>query len=155
MVDPNSFETVFGEASSTTSSYDPADGLAARPIRPITDTMHPTNLTEMTHLHPTTTLAALTAAFSLVALPAAATAAETIEISPENSKITFVIKNKPPGASDFQDVPGTFKEFGGKIVIDEADPAKSTVEIEVKTASVDTANEKRDDHLRNQDFFKV
>ena len=43
----------------------------------------------------------------------------------------------------------------GKIVVDEAKPGDSMVHIEVETASVDTANEKRDDHLRNQDFFKV
>ena len=41
------------------------------------------------------------------------------------------------------------------MVFDEAAPSNSKVEIEVNTSSVDTGNKKRDDHLRNQDFFKV
>ena len=86
---------------------------------------------------------------------ASAIAADTFEIDSKKSKISFSIKNKPPKASEFQDVPGSFGEFSGTVVLDKADPSKSKVEIEVKTASVDTANKKRDDHLKNQDFFKV
>ncbi len=82
-------------------------------------------------------------------------AGETIKLDPKTAKVTFTIKNKPPGGSRFEDVPGSFKEFSGSITFDEADPAKSSVTMEVKTASVDTANTRRDDHLRNQDFFKV
>ena len=39
--------------------------------------------------------------------------------------------------------------------MDETDISKSTVEFEVKTASVDTANNKRDQHLRSPDFFSA
>jgi len=99
---------------------------------------------------PMTTALVLT---TLVALPL--TAAETYKIGPEASKVTFSIKNKPPGGNDFQDVPGSFKEFSGTWSLNPADLTKSTVQMEVKTTSVDTANEKRDDHLRSQDFFKV
>ena len=49
---------------------------------------------------------------------------------------------------------GRFNEFTGGITMDE-DVSKSTVEFEVKTASVDTANEKRDQHLRSSDFFSA
>ncbi len=82
-------------------------------------------------------------------------AADVLDIDSEKSKISFTIQNKPPRAKEFQEVAGSFKDFSGKIVFDKANPSKSSVEVEVKTASVDTANEKRDDHLRNQDFFKV
>ncbi len=82
-------------------------------------------------------------------------AAETLKIDPKKSKVTFTIKNTSPGANEASDVPGSFKDFNGTIVFDDAEPAKSSVEMEVKTTSVDTGNEKRDAHLRNQDFFKV
>lgn len=82
-------------------------------------------------------------------------AADSYAIDPKASKISFVIKNKPPRATEVQDVPGSFKDFSGSVVLDKENPSKSSVSIEVKTTSVDTGNEKRDDHLRNQDFFKV
>ena len=50
---------------------------------------------------------------------------------------------------------GRFNEFSGNIILDEADVSKSKVELEVKSASVDTANDKRDQHLRGSDFFNV
>lgn len=50
---------------------------------------------------------------------------------------------------------GRFNEFSGKLSIDETDISKSAIEFEVKTASVDTANEKRDQHLRSPDFFSA
>jgi len=81
-------------------------------------------------------------------------AAETYKIGPDNSKVLFKIDNKAPGASDYMSVPGSFKEFSGTWVMG-TDPAKNSVEMEVQTTSVDTANERRDNHLRNQDFFKV
>ena len=39
--------------------------------------------------------------------------------------------------------------------MDETDVSKSTVEFEVKAASIDTGNEKRDQHLRSSDFFSA
>jgi len=81
--------------------------------------------------------------------------AETYAIGPEKSKVTFKIANKPPGSSSFQTVPGSFKDFSGTFMLDSQNTAKSSVTMEVKTASVDTANQRRDDHLRNPDFFKA
>ena len=48
-----------------------------------------------------------------------------------------------------------FNEFSGNITLDESDVTKSKVDLEVKSASVDTANDKRDQHLRSSDFFSV
>lgn len=96
---------------------------------------------------------ALLSAFTLVT--SVAVGAETFAIDPEKSVIGFKIKNKPPNAREYQDVPGSFEKFSGNVVFDKEDPSKSSVVIEVDTASVNTENEKRDDHLRNQDFFKV
>lgn len=52
-------------------------------------------------------------------------------------------------------VSGQFKDYTGKVAFDPADASKSSVEITVKAASVDTANAKRDEHLRGADFFNV
>ena len=51
-------------------------------------------------------------------------------------------------------VRGRFTEFDGQIVIGE-DPADSSVEVTIDTASVDTSDEKRDGHLRGEDFLDV
>lgn len=52
------------------------------------------------------------------------------------------------------DVPGYFRDFTGKINYN-TDVAKSSVEFTAKMTSVDTGVGKRDDHLRNPDFFEV
>jgi polyisoprenoid-binding protein YceI len=79
-----------------------------------------------------------------------ADAADTYEIDTAHSMILFRAKHK--GISYNY---GRFNEFTGKITMDETDISKSTVEFEVKTASVDTANKKRDQHLRSPDFFSA
>jgi len=53
----------------------------------------------------------------------------------------------------FTPVNGHFKDFTGTVQWDAADPTKSTVEITIQTASIDTGNDKRDEHLRSADFF--
>lgn len=50
---------------------------------------------------------------------------------------------------------GRFNDFSGSITMNETDVSKSNIELEVKTASVDTANNKRDQHLRSPDFFNA
>jgi len=51
-------------------------------------------------------------------------------------------------------VRGRFTDFDGRIVIGEA-PEDSSVEVTVKTASVESSDEKRDGHLRGADFLDV
>jgi len=52
-------------------------------------------------------------------------------------------------------VTGRFKDFEGTIQVDRANPAASTVDFTVQTASIDTSEPKRDEHLRSADFFDV
>jgi polyisoprenoid-binding protein YceI len=52
-------------------------------------------------------------------------------------------------------VRGSFKEFEGKVFIDADQPGKSTVELRINTASIDTGQEQRDAHLKSPDFFDV
>jgi polyisoprenoid-binding protein YceI len=55
----------------------------------------------------------------------------------------------------FSKVPGKFDDFAGKIQFDEANPENSTVEVKIKTASVDTGVAMRDKDLRSPNFFDV
>lgn len=50
---------------------------------------------------------------------------------------------------------GRFTDFSGQFSIDTADPSKSSFSLTIQVASVDTANKKRDDHLRSPDFFNA
>src|SRR5262245_34569113 len=84
-----------------------------------------------------------------------ALAADTFLIGPDKSKLRFTIMNKAPGKSAAEEVPGSFGDFAGTVMLNAQDPAKSSVQMEIKTASVDTGIAKRDDHLRSADFFKV
>lgn len=50
---------------------------------------------------------------------------------------------------------GQFKEISGTLEFDEANPTASSVSVTINTASVDSANEARDEHLRKADFLNV
>jgi polyisoprenoid-binding protein YceI len=52
-------------------------------------------------------------------------------------------------------VAGRFNEFTGNFTVDPDDAAKSAFEMKIKAETVDTGNNKRDDHLRSPDFFNV
>ncbi|HRX83052.1 MAG TPA: YceI family protein [Pirellulaceae bacterium] len=54
---------------------------------------------------------------------------------------------------DISWIHGRFNEVEGKFSIDREEPSKSTFELTIKTDSVDTANEARDEHLRQPDYF--
>lgn len=53
----------------------------------------------------------------------------------------------------FSTVRGNFRTFEGTIVIDNENPANSTVQVTIDASSVTTGDEKRDEHLRSADFF--
>lgn len=48
---------------------------------------------------------------------------------------------------------GRFNTISGAIDVDEKNPEKSTVTLSIEADSVDTANKKRDDHLKSADFL--
>ncbi|MGO1120338.1 YceI family protein [Rhodovibrionaceae bacterium A322] len=50
---------------------------------------------------------------------------------------------------------GTFGDVAGTVMLDEANPANSSVEVVIQTGSLDTNNDKRDAHLMSPDFFDV
>lgn len=50
---------------------------------------------------------------------------------------------------------GRFNKVAGSYNLDEANPAASSFEMTLETASVDTGDAKRDEHLRKPDFFNA
>lgn len=85
-----------------------------------------------------------------VLAPAMARAADNYQADPAHTSVTFKIQHL--GISWVQ---GRFDELAGACTIDPSDPGKSTFEMTIKTASVDTNVAKRDEHLRTADFFDV
>lgn len=50
---------------------------------------------------------------------------------------------------------GRFNEFEGTFSFDPENPSASQVEVTIDTASIDSNHERRDNHLRNDDFLAV
>lgn len=91
----------------------------------------------------------LAGALALGPAPAISRAAETYVIDTVHSAVTFSIRHF------VSKVPGKFNQFAGSIVFDRENPAACSVEATIQTTSIDTGNQKRDDHLRSPDFFEV
>jgi polyisoprenoid-binding protein YceI len=86
---------------------------------------------------------------ALFALAAPAQAADEYTVDTAHASVTFKISH-----IGLSWVYGRFNEFSGSFTID-PDPAKCSFALTIKAASIDTANPKRDDHLRSPDFFNV
>jgi polyisoprenoid-binding protein YceI len=69
-------------------------------------------------------------------------------IDTTHSQVTFSVKHMMVST-----VKGNFNVFGGKLDIDEANPANSWVEAEADVNSINTRDANRDGHLRSGDFF--
>ena len=99
-------------------------------------------------------LAALTLPLVLALSPAPIVPAAPAEAPPvtwridqSHSDISFRIRHL------VSRVRGTFNDWSGTIVADPRNLAGGSVQVEIKTASIDTNNERRDTHLRSGDFF--
>jgi polyisoprenoid-binding protein YceI len=86
----------------------------------------------------------------LLSLAGLTARADTFKIDPVHSSIVFSIKHL--GVTDFY---GRFNDVSGKVVFDKAEPSKSSVEVTIPVESIDTHNEKRDQHLKSPDFFNA
>ena len=74
--------------------------------------------------------------------------AQTINI--DKSAVNFSIKNLA-----INTVNGNFTGMKGNVSFDKSDLSVCTFDVCIDAASVDTDNQKRDDHLRKDDFFDV
>jgi polyisoprenoid-binding protein YceI len=74
----------------------------------------------------------------------------TWTIDPAHSSVEFAVRHLM-----ITTVRGRFTGVKGTVTLDEADPAKSAVEVVIDAASIDTREPQRDTHLRSADFFDV
>ena len=78
-----------------------------------------------------------------------ATATRTFQIDKTHSEAAFRVRHL------ISKVRGRFTDFDGAIAFDEAEPQRSTVNLTIQAASIDTGVADRDAHLRSTDFFAV
>ncbi|MFF2627002.1 YceI family protein [Kitasatospora griseola] len=69
-------------------------------------------------------------------------------LDPTHTRIGFVARH-----AMVTKVRGAFHQFEGTAHLDGADPSRSTGEVVIKAASIDTGVEQRDQHLRTNDFL--
>jgi polyisoprenoid-binding protein YceI len=84
----------------------------------------------------------------VVATAQFAFAADSYKIDFAHSSIEFSVKHMM-----VSNVKGSFDKFDGTITYDPDNIANSSVQFSIDAASVNTKNEKRDEHLRSADFF--
>ncbi len=77
-----------------------------------------------------------------------ASAADEYDYDLVHSSVSFKARHL-----DISWIHGRFNDVSGKFSLDREDPSKSTFSLTIKTDSVDTANEARDEHLRQPDYF--
>jgi polyisoprenoid-binding protein YceI len=69
-------------------------------------------------------------------------------INMTKSKVTFEIGN-----FGFNTVEGSFEKMSGDIIFDLLDLANSKFDVCVEASTINTKSKKRDNHLKNEDFF--
>ncbi len=86
---------------------------------------------------------------AILVLAPAATHAETWVADSPHTEINFSVKHF------FTPVTGNFGDFEIDLNYDAENPKNSSVEVRIDVASVNTGNEKRDNHLRSADWFEA
>jgi len=77
-------------------------------------------------------------------------AGEKYQLDAAHSSIDFAVKHMVISKTK-----GKFKDVKGEFMVDEKDITSATINVTIQTASIETANEKRDGHLKSADFFDV
>lgn len=72
------------------------------------------------------------------------------QIDPSHSSANFTIKHMM-----IAKVHGGFEKMSGSLVYDSANPEKSSIEVSIDAASINTREAQRDTHLKSADFFDV
>jgi polyisoprenoid-binding protein YceI len=76
--------------------------------------------------------------------------ASTWDLDPSHTSIEFSVRHMMATT-----VKGQFEKVKGTLELDDKDISKSTVEVTIDLASVNTHEPKRDGHLKSPDFFDV
>ena len=74
----------------------------------------------------------------------------TYQIDPTHSTVSFSVKHMM-----ISKVHGAFEKLSGKVIYDAIVPNKSSVEVIIDAASINTHEAQRDTHLKSADFFDV
>lgn len=74
----------------------------------------------------------------------------TWTIDPSHTLVEFSAKHMM-----ITTVKGRFADVKGTVTLDEAAPDRSSAEVEIAAASIDTRTEQRDQHLKSADFLEV
>jgi len=90
-------------------------------------------------------LALTIAVFLIISIAAGAA---TWKVDPVHSSVGFKVRHLVVAKTS-----GEFTDFEGTIEFDGKDLASGSVSLSINVASVNTDNEKRDNHLRSPDFF--
>ena len=80
----------------------------------------------------------------------AAWGADKFVIDPVHTNIGFSVRHMV-----INSVKGKFTDFSGAIIYDATDITKSSVSVTIKTAGIDTGNERRDNDLRSPNYLDV
>ncbi len=96
----------------------------------------------------TATLAALILVTGAITTTAT-TAPPAWRVDDPHTQVSFSVKHF------FTPVDGTFDDFEIDLDYDADHPARSTVTARIKVASINTGNERRDNHLRSDDWFSA
>jgi len=96
------------------------------------------------------TLAALALGSALLGAGHATAATYAIDTEGQHAFVNFKISHL-----GYSWLYGTFKDFDGSFSFDDKNPEASTVNVTLKTQSVDTNNAERDKHIRSDDFLSV
>ncbi len=93
----------------------------------------------------------LTLAFAgvVVAAAAAIAAPEPLNLDVPHTNVGFTIRHF------FSRVSGRFTDFNGTIQYDPQNVPASSVDVTITAKSINTENDRRDNHLRSADFFDV
>lgn len=76
-------------------------------------------------------------------------AVPTWKIDKGHSSVSFAVRHY------FSNVIGTFDDFDGTVSFDPENLEESSIAFQIKVASVNTKNERRDGHLQSKDFFNA
>src|SRR5271167_2853170 len=78
------------------------------------------------------------------------TTATTWNIDPAHSGAEFKVKHMM-----ISNVKGHFAKVSGTLILNESEPAKSSIEAVIEAGSLETRDAQRDTHLKSEDFFHV
>ena len=78
---------------------------------------------------------------------ATAIAVRTFQVDKAHSEVDFQVRHL------LTKVRGRFTDYSGTIEFDHENPSHSKVDFTIQAASINTAEPKRDEHLRSNDFF--